>query len=413
MLSTSIALSSAAARTRRSGRNTWPSCRVSMRRMSATPHVGRRHGFHCAAWRDRGSGRRGPARHPHGAYMTANTGTWAAALAVVDGAPPRPAPPPRRGQPQRPSWCPGWGLAPILQALTAPGDEVVVFRPPITASPQDQAGRRAAHPRCAAGRDPGPLCHGSRRVAREADAAHEQIVFFSSPTTRAGPSGRSPRFSSGDSVRRRLQSPGVRRDPLPISSSAAPGIHPRIAAAPRSRAPPDHLRRRHQDLQSRRRSRRSLFHLECRPTSARLDARIMATGLGLDNSFGHDRDPRRPGARGEAWLDASALARSRQPRDLFDARIEAAAPGARSMRLEAPPTSRVGRFLQDGSGAGGRCRRGLRTGRAYSPARLAIEPGGDSSWLRFGCCSHPLAAPILEEALGGSRTRSGILELSR
>ena len=63
----------------------------------------------------------------------------------------------------------------------------------------------------------------------------------------------------------------------------------------------------------------------------RIDARIMATGLGSYNSFGMIATEA-AWRTGDAWLDALLpyLARNR---DLFDARIEAAAPGARSMRL--------------------------------------------------------------------------------
>ena len=65
----------------------------------------------------------------------------------------------------------------------------------------------------------------------------------------------------------------------------------------------------------------------------RLDARIMASGLGSYNGFGMIATEA-AWRTGEAWLDALLpyLAKSR---DLFDARIEAAAPGARSMRLDA------------------------------------------------------------------------------
>ena len=64
----------------------------------------------------------------------------------------------------------------------------------------------------------------------------------------------------------------------------------------------------------------------------RLDARIAASGLGSYNGFGMIATEA-AWRTGEAWLDALLpyLARNR---DLFDARIEAAAPGARSMRLD-------------------------------------------------------------------------------
>ncbi len=65
----------------------------------------------------------------------------------------------------------------------------------------------------------------------------------------------------------------------------------------------------------------------------RLDARIVASGLGSYNGFGMIATEA-AWRTGEAWLDA-LLPYLAASRDLFDARIEAAAPGARSMRLDA------------------------------------------------------------------------------
>ena len=64
----------------------------------------------------------------------------------------------------------------------------------------------------------------------------------------------------------------------------------------------------------------------------RLDARIAASGLGSYNGFGMIATEA-AWRTGEAWLDA-LLPYLAESRDLFDARIEAAAPGARSMRLD-------------------------------------------------------------------------------
>ena len=63
----------------------------------------------------------------------------------------------------------------------------------------------------------------------------------------------------------------------------------------------------------------------------RLDARIMASGLGSYNSFGM-LTTEAAWRTGEAWLEA-LLRYLAASRDLFDARIEAAVPGARSMPL--------------------------------------------------------------------------------
>ena len=64
----------------------------------------------------------------------------------------------------------------------------------------------------------------------------------------------------------------------------------------------------------------------------RLDARIPASGLGSYNGFGMIATEA-AWRTGEAWLDA-LLPYLAESRDLFDARIEAAAPGARSMHLD-------------------------------------------------------------------------------
>ena len=65
----------------------------------------------------------------------------------------------------------------------------------------------------------------------------------------------------------------------------------------------------------------------------KLDARIAASGLGSYNAFGMVATEA-AWRTGETWLD-ELLPYLAANRDLFDARIEAAAPGARSMRLDA------------------------------------------------------------------------------
>ena len=98
----------------------------------------------------------------------------------------------------------------------------------------------------------------------------------------------------------------------------------------------------------------------------RLDARIGASGLGSYNGFGMIATEA-AWRTGEAWLDALLpyLAKSR---DLFDARIEAAAPGARSMRLDGTYLAWVD-FSGNGSGA-------RRRGRAGRRARAHLcQPG--------------------------------------
>ena len=99
-------------------------------------------------------------------------------------------------------------------------------------------------------------------------------------------------------------------------------------------------------------------------------------------------------ADGEAWLDA-LLSYLAQNRDLFDARIEAAAPGARSMRL-------YGTYLAwvDFSGTGlapeDVAARVTKRARIFASPGKQFGPGG-KTWLRFNFAT---PRPILEDALG-------------
>ena len=125
----------------------------------------------------------------------------------------------------------------------------------------------------------------------------------------------------------------------------------------------------------------------------RLDARIAASGLGSYNSFGMIATEA-AWRTGEAWLDA-LLPYLAESRDLFDARIEAAAPGARSMRLAATYLAWV-----DFSGTG--LPPEEVAARVKNRARIFASPGpqfgpGGETWLRFNFAT---PRPILEEALG-------------
>ena len=96
---------------------------------------------------------------------------------------------------------------------------------------------------------------------------------------------------------------------------------------------------------------------------------------------------------GETWLDA-LLPYLAKNRDLFDARIEAAVPGARSMRLDATYLAWV-----DFSGTGLAPKEVA--DRVEKRARIFASPGeqfgpGGETWLRFNFAT---PRPILEEAL--------------
>ncbi|MGA7325396.1 MAG: MalY/PatB family protein [Rhodomicrobium sp.] len=124
----------------------------------------------------------------------------------------------------------------------------------------------------------------------------------------------------------------------------------------------------------------------------RLDARIAANGLGSYNSFGMIATEA-AWRTGDAWLDA-LLSYLTKSRDLFDRRIEAAAPGARSMRLAATYLAWV-----DFSGTG--LPPEEVAARVKSRARIFASPGpqfgpGGETWLRFNFAT---PRPILEEAL--------------
>ena len=125
----------------------------------------------------------------------------------------------------------------------------------------------------------------------------------------------------------------------------------------------------------------------------KLDARIAASGLSSYNSFGM-LATEAAWRTGEAWLDA-LLPYLTKNRDIFDQRIEAAAPGARSMRLAATYLAWV-----DFSGTGLAPKEV--SARVKERARIFASPGeqfgpGGESWLRFN-----FATPrsLLEEAIG-------------
>ena len=124
-----------------------------------------------------------------------------------------------------------------------------------------------------------------------------------------------------------------------------------------------------------------------------IDARVMASGLGSYNSFGMTVTEA-AWRTGEAWLDA-LMAYLTASRDLFDRRIEAAAPGARSMRLDATYLAWVD-FSRTGLPADEVAARVKNRARIFASPGPQFGPGGDS-WLRF---NFAMPRPVLEEALG-------------
>jgi cystathionine beta-lyase len=325
-------------------------------------------------------------RATHGYY--ADTGSWAAAL--VDWMQRR------HGLRVEPGWVsqtPGIvsGLGLILQAMSAPGDEVVVFPPAY------HAFRRIIVSNERKILD-AQLVERQGRYAMDLDALRGQltprtkVVFLCSPHNPGGTVWSADelralaRFCAehdlilvSDEIHCDLVFEGAKHTP---TMAAAPEIMDRLITCVAAT---------------------KTFNLAgahvgaCITSNAmlkkRLDARIQASGLGSYNGFGMIATEA-AWRTGEAWLDA-LLPYLAKCRDLFDARIEAAAPGARSMRLESTYLAWV-----DFSGTGlvpeDVAARVAKRARIYASPGSQFGPGGDT-WLRFNFAT---PRPILEEALG-------------
>jgi cysteine-S-conjugate beta-lyase len=124
----------------------------------------------------------------------------------------------------------------------------------------------------------------------------------------------------------------------------------------------------------------------------KLDARIAASGLLSYNAFGMIATEA-AWRTGEAWLN-ELLPYLRGNRDLLDARIETAAPGARSMRLDATYLAWVD-FSGTGLSAEDVAKRVSGRARIFASPGSQFGPGGES-WLRFNFAT---PRPILDEAL--------------
>jgi len=318
----------------------------------------------------------------------ADTGSWTEALADWMAR--------RHGMRIEPAWvspAPGVvsALGLILQAVSAPGDEVVAF------SPVYHAFRRiilANERRIIDAR----LVEANGRYAIDLDALRGQltprtkVVFFCSPHNPGGTVWTPAEIRAlaafctahdlilvSDEIHYDLVFQGAKHTPTLV---AAPEIADRLITTVAAT---------------------KTFNLAgahvgaCITSNATfkraIDARVMAGGLSSYNSFGMIATEA-AWRTGEAWLDALVpyLAKSR---DLFDRRIEAAAPGARSMRLAATYLAWV-----DFSGTG--LPADQVAARVKERARIAVSPGpqfgpGGETWLRFNFAT---PRPILEEALG-------------
>lgn len=324
-------------------------------------------------------------RGTHGYY--ADTGSWAAALADWMAR--------RHGvkvDPATVSPTPGIvaGLGLILQALSAPGDEVVVF-PPAYHAFRKIIVANDRHILDA------QLVERQGRYAMDLDALRDRltpktkVVFFCSPHNPGGTVWSAEEIRGlaafcaahdlilvSDEIHCDLVFDGAKHTP---TLSAAPEISDRlitcVAATKTFNLAGAHV---------------GACIVTNPDLKRRLDARIAASGLASYNLFGMVATEA-AWRTGEAWLDA-LLPYLQKNRDLFDARIEAAAPGARSMHLDATYLAWVN-FSGTGRTAKDIASRVADRARIFASPGPQFGPGGDT-WLRFNFAT---PRPILEEAL--------------
>jgi cystathionine beta-lyase len=318
----------------------------------------------------------------------ADTGSWAAALAEWMAR--------RHGFKVDPAWVsptPGVvsALGLILQAVSAPGDEVVVFPPAY------HAFRRIILANERRILDAQLVETGGRYVMdldalRRKLTPRSKVVFFCSPHNPGGTVWTPAEVRAlamfcaehdlilvSDEIHCDLVFDGAKHTP---TLTAAPEIADRLITTVAAT---------------------KTFNLAgahvgaCVTSNAALkrgiDARVLAGGLGSYNTFGMIATEA-AWRTGEAWLDA-LLPYLTKNRDLFDARIEAAAPGTRSMRLAATYLGWVD-FSGTGLPAEEVSDRVKQRARIFASPGAQFGPGGES-WLRFNFAT---PRPILEEALG-------------
>jgi cystathionine beta-lyase len=324
-------------------------------------------------------------RATHGYY--ADTGSWAAALADWMAR--------RHGLQVDPGWVsptPGIvsGLGLILQAVSEPGDEVVVFPPAYHAFRKIILAneRRILDVQ---------LVETGARYAMDLDALRGKLtprtraVFLCSPHNPGGTVWSAQELRAlahlcaerdlilvSDEIHCDLVLDGARHTP---TLTAAPDVADRlitcVAATKTFNLAGAHV---------------GACIVTNPQLKRRLDARIQASGLGSYNGFGMIATEA-AWRTGEAWLDALLpyLARSR---DLFHAGIEAGVPGARAMPLPATYLAWVD-FSATGLSPQEVDARVKNRARIFASPGAQFGPGGDT-WLRFNFAT---PRPILEQAL--------------
>lgn len=324
-------------------------------------------------------------RATHGYY--ADTGTWAGALAEWMQR--------RHGLDLDPAWVsqtPGVvsGLGQVLQALTEPGEEVVMF-PPVY-----HAFRRIVEANDRKILD-SALVEKDGRYAMDLDGLkglltpRTKIVFFCSPHNPGGT------VWSADEIKA-LAGLCLEHDLFLVSDE----IHCDLVFAGKTHVPtltaaPEIADRLISTFAATKTFNLAGAHAGACVTSnaslkRRIDARIAANGLGSYNSFGMIATEA-AWRTGDAWLDA-LLPYLRDNLDLFDERIQAAAPGARAMRLDATYLAWVD-FTGTDLPAEEVAHRVSDEARIFASPGPQFGPGGET-WLRFN-----IATPrsILEEPL--------------
>ncbi len=324
-------------------------------------------------------------RGTHGYY--ANTGSWAQALAEWYRK--------RHDFPIDPDWVsvtPGIvsGCGLILQALTEPDDEVVLFTPVYHAFRRiiTNNGRRIFD---------SPLVEENGRYRMDFDTLRKtitprtKIVFFCSPHNPGG------NCWSREEIRE-LADFCIEHDLILVSDE----IHCDLVFSharhlPTALVAPDVTDRLVTCVAATKTFNLAGAHVGALVTSnpemkKKIDERINAAGLGSYNLFGMVATEA-AWRTGEDWLDA-LLPYIAANCAHFDRRIEEAAPGARSMRLDATYLAWVN-FAGTGLSEKAVADRVAHKARIFVNQGPAFGPGG-AGFLRFNLAT---PRPILDEAL--------------
>lgn len=325
-------------------------------------------------------------RATHGYY--ADTGSWAEAMSQWVAK--------RHGLKLDPAWVsptPGIvsGLGLILQAVTEPGDEVVVFPPAYHAFRKIILAndRRILD---------AELVNANGRYAMDLEALkakltpRTKIVFFCSPHNPGGT------VWTPEEIRA-LARFCIENDLILVSDEIHNDlVYSGAKHTPTLVAAPECADRLFTCVAATKTFNLAGAHVGACVTSnpelkKRLDARIAASGLGSYNGFGM-LATEAAWRTGEAWLDA-LLPYLQENRDIFERRIEAAAPGARAMRVAATYLAWVD-FSGTGLSAEDVAQRVAGRARIFASPGQQFGPGG-KTWLRFNFAT---PRPILMDAIG-------------